>query len=73
VIVFLALYFILFFIFCKVRVLRLEDYFHAVIVHVLTSFSLNTAVIASLPSLNIICQPFVVLRYLNLSNVSASV
>jgi hypothetical protein len=54
-----------------VRVIRLEDYFHAVIVQILSSFSFNIAVIASLPPLNIIYQPFVVLLYLNLSNVSA--
>jgi len=62
--------FILFF--CKVRVMRLEDYFLAV-VRILSSFSLNTAVIASLPPLDIISQPFVLLHYLNLSNVSAFV
>jgi hypothetical protein len=59
--------------FCEVHVIRLEDYFHAVIVQILSSFSLNTAVIAILPPLNIISQPFVVLRYLNLNNVSAFV
>ena len=57
----------------EVRVIRLENYFHAVIVQILCSFILNTAVIASLPPLNVISQPFVVLRYLNLSNVSAFV
>lgn len=60
-------------IFFEVLVIRLEDYFLAVVVQILSSVSSNAVVIASLPPLNIISQPFVMLHYLNLSNVSAFV